>query len=461
MRIAMIGGGYVGLVSGACFAEFGMNVAIVEADAQKLASLCAGEIPIFEPGLDRLVSDNVLAGRLTFGDNLIDAVNEAETVFIAVGTPTRRGDGHADLSYVFAAVEQVAHALSDYAVIVTKSTVPVGTGRRISEIIRSIRPDLEFDVASNPEFLREGSAIGDFMRPDRVIIGCESNRAREVLRRLYRPLSLIEAPVLFTGIETAELTKYAANAFLAMKVTFINEMADLCEKVGADVHDIARGIGLDGRIGRKFLHPGPGFGGSCFPKDTLALVRIAQEAGAPSRLVETVVSVNDARKAGMSARIIAACGGTVRGKTIAVLGLTFKPETDDMRDAPSIPIICRLMEGGANVRTYDPEGMDQARLMLPSTVHYCENVADALSGADILVVVTEWNEFRALQPAKLKALMHGNVIVDLRNVYDPAAMRTSGFVYYSIGRPVPLEKNQEIRHKDQKKGEKKLDFSPF
>jgi UDPglucose 6-dehydrogenase len=435
VRIAMIGGGYVGLVSGACFAEFGMDVALVEADATKLASLRAGRIPIFEPGLDRLVAENVSAGRLTFGDNLAEAVSGAEAVFIAVGTPTRRGDGHADLTYVFAAVEQVAHALSDYAVVVTKSTVPVGTGRRIAEIIRSVRPDLTFDVASNPEFLREGSAIGDFMRPDRVVIGCESDRAREVLRRLYRPLSLIEAPVLFTGIETAELTKYAANSFLAMKVTFINEMADLCEKLGADVHDIARGIGLDGRIGRKFLHPGPGFGGSCFPKDTLALVRIAQEAGAPSRLVETVVSVNDARKAGMSSRIVAACGGSVRGKTIAVLGLTFKPETDDMRDSPSVPIVSRLAEDGATVRAFDPEGMEQARPMLPAAIHYCTDVSDAISGADILVIVTEWNEFRALQPAKLKAAMRGNVIVDLRNVYDPVAMRMAGFSYHSIGRP--------------------------
>lgn len=441
MRLAMIGGGYVGLVSGACFAEFGMDVAIVEADAQKLASLRAGRMPIFEPGLDCLVSENVAAGRLTFGDNLAAAVSEAEAIFIAVGTPTRRGDGHADLSYVFAAVEQVAHAMPGYSVIVTKSTVPVGTGRRIAEIVRSIRPDLAFDVASNPEFLREGSAIGDFMRPDRVVIGCESDRAREVLKRLYRPLSLIEAPVLFTGIETAELTKYAANAFLAMKVTFINEIADLCEKVGADVHDIARGIGLDGRIGRKFLHPGPGFGGSCFPKDTLALVRIAQEAGAPSRLVEAVVLVNDARKAGMSARIMAACGGSVRGKTIAILGLTFKPETDDMRDAPAVPIICRLVEDGANVRTYDPEGMDQARSMLPANVQYCADATNALSGADILVIVTEWNEFRALQPAKLKSLMHGNIIVDLRNVYDPAAMRAVGFAYHSIGRPGPSYTN--------------------
>jgi UDPglucose 6-dehydrogenase len=430
----MIGGGYVGLVSGACFAEFGMEVAVVEADADKLAALRSGHMPIFEPGLEKLVADNVSTGRLSFGDNLPEAVKGADAVFIAVGTPTRRGDGHADLTYVYAAVEQVAHALSDYAVVVTKSTVPVGTGRRIAEIIRGLRPELVFDVASNPEFLREGSAIGDFMRPDRVVIGCESDRAREVMRRLYRPLSLIEAPVMFTGIETAELTKYAANSFLAMKVTFINEMADLCEKVGADVHDIARGIGLDGRIGRKFLHPGPGFGGSCFPKDTLALVRIAQEAGAPSRLIETVVQVNDARKAGMSTRIMAACGGSVRGKTIAVLGLTFKPETDDMRDSPSVPVVSRLVEDGARVRAFDPEGMQQARPMLPSAVEYCTDANDAVAQADILVLLTEWNEFRALSPAKLKSDMRGNVIVDLRNVYDPVAMRKAGFVYHSIGR---------------------------
>jgi UDPglucose 6-dehydrogenase len=435
MRIAMIGGGYVGLVSGACFAEFGLEVALVEADPAKLAALREGRIPIFEPGLDRLVAENAAAGRLSFGDDLGAAVAGADAVFIAVGTPTRRGDGHADLSYVFAAVEQVAKVLTGYTVIVTKSTVPVGTGRRIQQIVREVRPDLEFDVASNPEFLREGSAIGDFMRPDRVVIGCETDRAREVMRRLYRPLSLIEAPILFTAIETAELTKYAANAFLAMKVTFINEMADLCEKLHGDVHDVARGIGLDGRIGRKFLHAGPGYGGSCFPKDTLALVRIAQEAGAPSRLVETVVAVNDARKSGMGARVVAACGGSVRGKVIAVLGLTFKPETDDMRDAPSVPIVARLAEDGAVVRAYDPEGMEQARPLLPNSVVYCRDAMDALSGADALVLVTEWNEFRALAPERLRAAMRGAVVVDLRNVYDPEAMRAAGFAYHCIGRP--------------------------
>jgi len=433
-RITIIGGGYVGLVSGACFAEFGIEVRVVETDQAKLSALKEGRIPIYEPGLDRLVAENMAAGRLTFGDDLEAAVANTEAVFLAVGTPTRRGDGHADLSYVFAAVERIAPALKDYTVIVTKSTVPVGTGRRIREIVRSMRPDLEFDVASNPEFLREGSAIGDFMRPDRVVIGCESERAREVMRRLYRPLFLIEAPILFTDLQTAELTKYAANAFLAMKVTFINEMADLCEKVGADVHDVARGVGLDGRIGRKFLHPGPGFGGSCFPKDTLALMRIAQDAGAPSRLVETVVAVNDARKAGMAARVVAACGGSVRGKVIGVLGLTFKPETDDMRDAPSVPILGRLAEDGAELRVFDPAGMEQARPLLPGGITYCTDAMDAAAGADALLVITEWNEFRALAPGRLAAAMRGRLVVDLRNAFDPAAFQTAGFEYHGIGR---------------------------
>ncbi len=411
MRIAMIGGGYVGLVSGACFAEFGNEVAVVEADAHKLGQLRRGGIPIYEPGLDTLVADNVKAGRLTFGDDIAAAVDAAEAVFIAVGTPTRRGDGHADLSYVFAAVEQVARVLTAPTVIVTKSTVPVGTGRRIKDILASVRPDLAVDVASNPEFLREGSAIPDFMRPDRVVIGVETERAREVLRQLYRPLYLIEAPILFTGLETAELVKYAANSFLAMKVTFINEMADICERAGADVHDVARGIGLDGRIGRKFLHH-----------------------GAPSRLIEAVVAVNEARKAGMAARVIAASGGSVRGKTIAIFGLTFKPETDDMRDAPSIPIVGRLVEDGARIRAFDPAGMEQARKLLPASVAYCGSALDAAEGADLLVVLTEWNEFRAIAPEKLREAMRGELIVDLRNMYDAAAMRAAGFTYQSIGR---------------------------
>jgi UDPglucose 6-dehydrogenase len=431
----MIGGGYVGLVSGACFAELGNDVAVVEVDAAKLTSLREGGIPIYEPGLQPLVADNAKAGRLSFGDDIAAAVAGVDAVFIAVGTPTRRGDGHADLSYVFAAVEQVARVLTGYTVIVTKSTVPVGTGRRIKEILRSVRPDLEIDVASNPEFLREGSAIPDFMRPDRVVIGVETDRAREVLRQLYRPLYLIEAPILFTNLETAELVKYAANSFLAMKVTFINEMADICERAGADVHDVARGIGLDGRIGRKFLHPGPGFGGSCFPKDTLAMVRIAQDHGTPSRLIEAVVAVNDARKASMAARVIAAAGGSVRGKTVAILGLTFKPETDDMRDAPSIPIVGRLAEDGAVIRAFDPAGMEQARPVLPGGVIYCADAIDAAKGADVLVVVTEWNEFRAIAPERLREAMRGDLIVDLRNMYEKASMQAAGFRYQSIGRP--------------------------
>ena len=435
MRIAVVGGGYVGLVSAACFAEFGNEVAVVESDHGKLEALLDGRLPIYEPGLDKLVDENVAAKRLTFGNDLAAAVDGAEIVFIAVGTPSRRGDGHADLTYVYAAVEAVADVLKKPTVIVTKSTVPVGTGRTVAEILAKRRPDLEVHVASNPEFLREGSAIGDFMRPDRVVIGCETEHAREMLRLLYRPLYLIEAPIVFTSIETAELTKYAANAFLAMKVTFINEMADLCERVGANVQDVSRGIGLDGRIGRKFLHPGPGFGGSCFPKDTLALSRIAQDAGAPTRLIETVVAVNDARKANMAMRVIHAAGGSVRGKTVAMLGLTFKPETDDMRDSPSISIASRLVGEGAVLRAFDPEGMEQARAVMPPETIYCTSALDAAAGADVLVVVTEWNEFRAITPNQLKAAMAGQVIVDLRNVYEPGAMTGAGFAYHSIGRP--------------------------
>lgn len=437
MRVTMIGGGYVGLVSGACFAQFGMDVAVVEVDPKRLGALQAGEIPIFEPGLDALVAENVAAGRLSFTGDMDSALVGAEVVFIAVGTPTRRGDGHADLTYVYKAAEQVAQKLTGYAVIVTKSTVPVGTGRRVAEIMRATRPDLEVDVASNPEFLREGSAIGDFMRPDRVVIGVESERAEAVLRTLYRPLFLIETPIVVTSIETAELIKYAANSFLAMKVTFINEVADLCEKVGADVHDVARGMGLDGRIGRKFLHAGPGFGGSCFPKDTLAMARIGQDAGAPQRLVETVVTVNDARKSTMARRVTKACGGSVRGKRIAVWGLTFKPETDDMRDAPSIPVVSRLIEEGAEILAFDPEGMEQAKPLLPPSVTYCSDAIEAVTGADVLVVLTEWNVFRAVSPSRLESLMRGKVIVDLRNIFDPEAMRAAGFNYSSIGRALP------------------------
>jgi UDPglucose 6-dehydrogenase len=434
LRIAVIGGGYVGLVSGACFANLGIAVTVVEADPARLDALQNGRIPIYEPGLDKLVADNVAAGRLGFTGEIAAGIEGAEVVFIAVGTPSRRGDGHADTSYVYAAVEQVARAARGYVVIATKSTVPVGTGRRVAQIARDANPELEFDVASNPEFLREGSAIGDFLRPDRVVIGAESERVQEVMRRLYRPLYLIETPILFTGLETAELIKYAANSFLAMKITFINEMADLCEKVGADVHDVSRGIGLDGRIGRKFLHPGPGFGGSCFPKDTLALMRIAQDHGAPSRLIEATVGVNDARKSSMAARVVKACGGSVHNRTVAVLGLTFKPETDDMRDAPSLPIVGRLVEAGARVRVFDPVGMDAARPMLPPEVVYCAAALEAAQGADALVVVTEWGEFRALAPEALARAMAGRVVVDLRNVFDPQALRAAGFEYTGIGR---------------------------
>jgi UDPglucose 6-dehydrogenase len=435
LKIAIIGGGYVGLVSGACFAEFGVEVAIFEADPGKRAMLLEGKIPIYEPGLDRLVEDNSAAGRLSFPTTLEEGIVDAEAIFIAVGTPTRRGDGHADLTYVFAAVEQVVLALKNPAVIVTKSTVPVGTGRKIADLAHRLRPDLKIEVASNPEFLREGSAITDFMRPDRVVVGAESEWARDVLQRLYRPLYLIETPIVFAGLETAELIKYAANGFLAMKITFINEMADLCEQVGADVNDVARGIGLDGRIGRKFLHAGPGFGGSCFPKDTLALMRIAEEAGAPSRLIQSVVSVNDRRKVAMVEKVIKACGGSVRGKRIAVLGLAFKPETDDMREAPSLPLITGLLAAGALVASFDPVAMEVAKAVLPAGVEFAPDAAAALAGADALILVTEWNEFRSLGPQRLAQAMRGRVVVDLRNVFDPVALREAGFTYVGIGRP--------------------------
>jgi UDPglucose 6-dehydrogenase len=434
LKIAIIGGGYVGLVSGACFAEFGVDVAVFEADPAKRTMLLEGNIPIYEPGLDKLVADNSAAGRLSFPTTLEAGITGAEAIFIAVGTPTRRGDGHADLTYVFAAVEQVVLALDHPAVIVTKSTVPVGTGRKIADLAHRLRPDLKIEVASNPEFLREGSAITDFMRPDRVVVGADTDWARDVLQRLYRPLYLIETPIVFAGLETAELIKYAANGFLAMKITFINEMADLCEKVGADVNDVARGIGLDGRIGRKFLHAGPGFGGSCFPKDTLALMRIAEEAGAPSRLIQSVVSVNDQRKVAMAERVIAACGGSVAGKRIAILGLAFKPETDDMREAPSLPLIGLLLDAGASVVGFDPVAMGVAKAVLPAAMIFAPDTATALTGADALVLVTEWNEFRALAPARLGQLMRGKVVVDLRNVFDPIAMRAAGFGYFAIGR---------------------------
>ena len=436
MRIAMIGTGYVGLVSGACFSEFGIDVVCVDRDEKKIARLKAGEIPIYEPGLDRLVESNAHAGRLHFTTDLAAAVSGAEVVFIAVGTPSRRGDGHADLSYVFAAAEDIAKAVTGPTVVVTKSTVPVGTGREVSAIIHRVRPDAKVDVASNPEFLREGAAIGDFMRPDRVIIGVDSEHAREVMRRLYRPLSLIEVPILFTSRETAEIIKYATNSFLATKITFINEIADLCDKVGADVYDVARGIGLDGRIGRKFLHPGPGYGGSCFPKDTLALVRTAETAGAPIRIVETVVAVNDARKKAMAERIVVAVGGNVKGKTIAILGLSFKPDTDDMRESPALDIVPALIAKGATVHAFDPEAMNEAKKLLPSQgLTFCKDAYETMAGADALVILTEWNEFRSLDFAEVKKRLKKPILVDLRNIYSPAEMAAAGMDYSCIGRP--------------------------
>jgi UDPglucose 6-dehydrogenase len=434
MRIAVVGSGYVGLVSGACFSEFGVTVTCVDNDAAKIERLNRGEMPIYEPGLDALVAANTAAGRLRFTSELGAAVDGADAVFIAVGTPSRRGDGHADLSYVFAAAEQIGRAATGPTVVVTKSTVPVGTGRRVAEILRRTRPQGGFEVASNPEFLREGSAIGDFMRPDRVVIGADSEHARGVMRALYRPLFLLETPMLFTDIETAELIKYAANAFLAAKITFINEIADLCEAVGADVQDVAKGIGLDGRIGRKFLHAGPGFGGSCFPKDCRALVRTAREAEAPLSIIETVVSVNEARKRGMPDKIAAACGGDLAGKTLAVLGLTFKPNTDDMRESPSLAIIEGLRAAGANIRAYDPEGMAEAKKLMPE-VAYCADAYEAMAAADALVIVTEWNAFRALDLDRVRQLLKRPLVVDLRNIYEPGEMAAVGLDYVSIGRP--------------------------
>jgi UDPglucose 6-dehydrogenase len=437
MRIAMIGTGYVGLVSGACFSEFGVSVTCVDKDADKIARLQRGEVPIYEPGLDQLVAVNKAAGRLAFTTDLKAALDGAEAVFIAVGTPSRRGDGHADLSYVFAAAAEIAETLAELpanrTVVVTKSTVPVGTGRRVEHILSLRLPAGSYDVASNPEFLREGSAIQDFMRPDRVVIGTDSEHARAVLRALYRPLYLLETPVLFTTIETAELIKYAANAFLATKITFINQVADLCETVGADVQDVARGIGLDGRIGRKFLHAGPGFGGSCFPKDCSALVRTAEEAGRPLTMIERVLEINDSRKRHMAHRIVAACGGNVVGKTIAVLGLTFKPNTDDMRDSPSLAIVPALREAGATIRAFDPEGMAEAKKLLPD-IEYCDDAYDTMTGADALVLLTEWNEFRALDLARVREVLRQPVVIDLRNIYQPQEMTDAGFAYHSIGR---------------------------
>ena len=435
MKIAMIGTGYVGLVSGAGFSEFGTDVVCVDKDAAKIAMLHNGEMPIYEPGLEDLVARNVDAGRLHFTTELEAAVAGAEAVFIAVGTPSRRGDGHADLSYVHAAAREIAAAVTGYTVIVTKSTVPVGTGREIEAIVREVNPGADFDVASNPEFLREGSAIADFMWPDRVVIGTGSPRARDVMRKLYRPLYLIETPIFFTRRETSELIKYAANAFLATKITFINEIADLCDRVGADVHQVARGIGLDGRIGPKFLHPGPGYGGSCFPKDSLALVKTARDKGAPLRIVEAVADINDTRKRAMAQRVIDACGGEVEGRTIAILGVTFKPNTDDMRESPSLDIVPMLQAAGAVIRAYDPEGMAEARPLLPD-VTWCDGAYDALLDADAVVILTEWNQFRNLDLDRVKALLKAPVFVDFRNIYDPREMAEAGFAYTSVGRPL-------------------------
>ena len=429
----MIGSGYVGLVSGACFSDFGHDVICVDKDASKIAALEAGKMPIFEPGLDKLVETNVAAGRLSFTTDLKAAVSGADAVFIAVGTPSRRGDGHADLTYVFEATREIAEAITGPTVIVTKSTVPVGTGDKVEAILKDIVQDHEVAVVSNPEFLREGAAIGDFKRPDRIVIGTDDARAQQVMRDVYRPLYLNESPILFTGRRTSELIKYAANAFLATKITFINEIADLCEAVGANVQDVSRGIGLDNRIGSKFLHAGPGYGGSCFPKDTLALLKTAEDYETPVRIVEAVVQVNDTRKRAMGRKVIYALGGDAKGKTVAVLGLTFKPNTDDMRDAPSLAIVQSLLDAGATIRAHDPEGMEIAKTMMPS-VTYCGDAYEAAAGADAVVIVTEWDIYRALDLKRLAAAMAGAVMVDLRNVYPPAEVERAGFAYSSIGR---------------------------
>ncbi len=433
MRVAMIGTGYVGLVSGACFADFGHVVTCIDKDASKIERLHDNVMPIYEPGLDQLVAANVKAERLYFATEAREAVAKADAVFIAVGTPSRRGDGYADLSYVYAAAEEIAGYVDGFTVIVTKSTVPVGTGDEIEAIIKRVRPDADVAVVSNPEFLREGAAIEDFKRPDRVVVGTGDERAREVMRELYRPLNLNETPIVFTARRTSELIKYAANAFLALKITYINEMADLCEAVGADVQQVARGIGLDARIGSKFLHAGPGYGGSCFPKDTLALVRTAADAGSPLKLVETTVEVNDARKAKMADKVGAAVGGDLTGKTVALLGLTFKPNTDDMRDAPALAIVPALQKAGAKVKAFDPEGMHEAEKMLTG-VEFAAGPYEALTGADVAVIVTEWDQFRALDLDRVKLLMTAPVLVDLRNVYKPDEMKRRGFAYTGIGR---------------------------
>ena len=434
MRVTMIGAGYVGLVSGACFADFGHTVICVDKDAGKIDRLKGGVMPIFEPGLAELVSSNVKEGRLSFTLDAPDAIRNADAVFIAVGTPSRRGDGHADLSYVYAAAKEIAEHMDGFTVVVTKSTVPVGTGDEVEEIIAKTNPNAKFAVVSNPDFLREGAAIGDFKRPDRVVVCTDSEEARDVMRELYRPLFLNETPLVYTSRRTSELIKYAANAFLAVKITFINEMADLCEKVGANVQDVSKGIGLDNRIGKKFLHAGPGYGGSCFPKDTLALTKTANDYGSPVRIVDTVVEVNDARKKAMADRVIKAMGGDVKGKTIGVLGLAFKPNTDDMRDAPSLDIIPALQAAGARVKAYDPESMHEAGKML-TEVDFCDGPYHAIDGADAMVLITEWDQFRAMDFDRVKKLLKTPTVVDLRNVYQPSDMAKRGFNYVSVGRP--------------------------
>ncbi len=433
MNVVMIGAGYVGLVSGACFAEFGAHVTCLDVDEDKIAALQRGSIPIYEPGLDDLVNRNASAGRLNFTTQFDGIIGEADLVFISVGTPTR-SDGQADLKHVYGVARQIAPHLRGYTVIVDKSTVPVGTARQVQLLVHETNPDADFDVASNPEFLREGSAIGDFMRPDRVVLGVESERAERLLRELYRPLNLIEAPILVTGLESAEITKYAANAFLATKISFINEVADLCERTGADVHAVARGIGLDGRIGKKFLHPGPGFGGSCFPKDTQAMIRMAEAAGASSRIVSAVVEVNQAQKQRMITKIERALGGSVEGTEIAVLGLTFKPETDDMRDAPSLTILPALLEKGAIIRAHDPQGMREAKRVMPRGIRYAADIYEAVAGADAIVLMTEWNQYRALPLTQLRTSMRGDIFVDLRNVYERDLLEREGYKYHCVGR---------------------------
>ena len=435
MRVAMIGTGYVGLVSGACFSEFGADVVCVDKDKQKIDRLSAGIMPIFEPGLESLVANNIQAGRLNFTTNMKRAVSGADAVFICVGTPTQSGSANADLSHVFVAAREIGMCLDGYSVIATKSTVPVGTGAEVERVIKETRPNTEFDVISNPEFLREGSAINDFMRPDRVVIGSKSERAREVMRNLYRPLFLIETPILFTQRQTSELIKYAANTFLATKITFINEIADLCEKVGADVQDVAKGIGLDGRIGSKFLHAGPGYGGSCFPKDTLALVQTAKDSGSPLRIVETVVDINNKRKVDMANRVIKACDGTLKGKTLAVLGVTFKPNTDDMRDSPSVQIIPALQRAGASIRAYDPEGMNEAKKIFNKIV-WCQDAYETMENSDALIIITEWNAFRGLDFERAKLLLRRPILIDFRNIYNPEEMATIGIEYHCLGRSV-------------------------